>query len=105
MTEIAKDGMRLRPEFEVPRLNAAGFEALVEVGRIFSTAMDQLDQLFTEIERAVPTSTVPNAPRVMLVARERALVVTKMQEAMSWARLAVAKDPRVAADHDATKGG
>lgn len=86
----------VRPEFAIPRLNAAGFEALIEVSEIFNTAMDRLDQIFAEIQGEI-TAVVPGGGLLSNganVGRERALVVTKMQEAMSWARIAVAKDPR-----------
>lgn len=87
----------IRPEFTIPKLNAAGFESLAEVSAIFNHAMNQLDQIFTEIQGEI-TAVVPGGGLLSNggnIGRERALVVTKMQEAMSWARIAVAKDPRL----------
>jgi hypothetical protein len=90
----------IRSEFAVPRLNAAGFEALAEVSEIFNHAMNRLDQIFTEIQgeitAAVPGGGLPS--NGANIGRERVLVVTKLQEAMSWARIAVARDPRVQAE-------
>jgi len=67
-----------RSEFNVHVLNEEGLKKAADVGEIFSEAL-------TKIEALMPVG--PIAPR------ERAIVVTKMQEAAFFAKRAVAIEP------------
>ena len=64
----------MRQEFQVHMLNEAGIAKATKLGEIFSTALDQ-------VEAIVPAG------------RERALVVTKLQEASFFAKRGIAVDP------------
>jgi len=64
----------MRDEFQVHMLNDTGIAAATQLGEIFSEALTKIDAL-------VPPG------------RERALVVTKMQEASYWAKRAIAVVP------------
>jgi hypothetical protein len=64
----------MRQEFQVHLLNADGLSKATKLGEIFSAALDQ-------IETVVPTG------------RERAIVVTKLQEASFFAKRGIAVDP------------
>ena len=63
----------MRQEFSVHVLNEKGLEQARQIGDIFSTALDRLEEI-------VPAG------------RERALVVTKLQEAAFFAKRAIATD-------------
>jgi hypothetical protein len=63
----------MRQEFQVHLLNDTGLAKATELGSIFTRALD-------EIEKLVP------------VGRERALVVTKLQEASYFAKRGIAVD-------------
>ncbi len=63
----------MRSEFQVHRLNDSGFTKAEELGVIFSDALE-------EIEKIVPAGS------------ERALVITKLQEACFFAKRAMALD-------------
>lgn len=63
----------IRPEFAVHLLNDQGIAKATELGEIFSEAL-------AEIEQLVPAG------------RERALVVTKLQEAAFFAKRGIAVD-------------
>jgi ribonucleotide monophosphatase NagD (HAD superfamily) len=64
----------MRDEFSVHLLNAKGIDAATRLGEIFSTALDKIEEL------------VP-------IGRDRALVVTKLQEASFFAKRGIAIDP------------
>lgn len=64
----------MRTEFQVHILNEAGVVKATALGEIFSTALDQIEAL-------VPAG------------RERALVVTKLQEASFFAKRGIAVNP------------
>lgn len=63
-----------RTEFHVARLSPEGHAKVAELGEAFTDAL-------TQIERLLP------------MGRERALVVTKLQEAHHWARRAIETCP------------
>jgi hypothetical protein len=65
----------MRDEFKVHVLNDEGFAKAQVLGHLFSEMLDT-------IERMIPAG------------RERALVVTKMQEASFFAKRAIALDPQ-----------
>lgn len=65
--------MSFRTEFKAFHLSDHGIEKSVAIGEIFSNALDALEKL-------VPPG------------RERALLVTKLQEAASWAKRGMAMD-------------
>lgn len=64
----------MREEFKVQLLNDEGLAKASDVGFIFSKALDAIEQLISP-------------------GRERALVVTKLQEACFFAKRAIALDP------------
>ena len=64
----------MRSEFQVHLLNSEGIAKANALGDIFSTALDQIEAL-------IPPG------------RERALVITKLQEASFFAKRAIALDP------------
>lgn len=66
----------MRQEFQVHRLNESGMEKAVELAEIFSRALDQIETIL-----------------VSSPGRERALVITKLQEASFFAKRALALDP------------
>ncbi len=64
----------MRQEFQVHVLNDQGLDKARQLGEVFSTALEG-------IEAIIPQG------------RERALVVTKLQEASFFAKRAIATDP------------
>jgi hypothetical protein len=64
----------MRPEFQVHMLNEVGIAKAITLGEVFSKALDAIEQL-------VPTG------------RDRALVITKLQEASFFAKRGIAVDP------------
>ena len=64
----------MRPEFSVYLLNDNGIEKALALGEVFSEAL-------LKIEALVPAG------------RERALVITKLQEASFFAKRGIAVDP------------
>jgi hypothetical protein len=64
----------MRAEFQVHLLNDQGLAKATELGEIFSEALSKIESL-------VPAG------------RERALVVTKLQEASFFAKRGIAVDP------------
>jgi hypothetical protein len=64
----------MKQEFQVHRLNESGLRTAEAIGEAFSTCLEQIEQL-------VPPG------------RERALVVTKLQEACFFAKRAIAVVP------------
>ncbi len=64
----------MREEFQVHLLNEAGIEKAKELGALFS-------MLLTDLEEFVPAG------------RDRALVITKLQEASFFAKRAIASLP------------
>jgi len=76
----------MRPEFQVHLLNAQGLNRAKELGEVFSDALDNIEVL-------IPAG------------RDRALVITKMQEASYFAKRAIAADPANQEAKEATPGG
>lgn len=71
-----------RNEFQVHMLNEAGIAKATELGEIFTTALDAIERVM---------SAGGAAPQE--VARCRAIVVTKLQEASFFAKRGIAVDP------------
>lgn len=65
---------KIRPEFQYHELNEAGIAACNSIRGAFTTLLDTVE------------ATVP-------IGRERSLVVTKLQEACTWAVRAAAVQP------------
>lgn len=61
-------------EFKVHRLNEQGMQRATEIARTFETCLTALDKM------------VPQG-------REKALMITKLQEANFWAKRGIAIDP------------
>lgn len=61
-------------EFKVHRLNEQGLQRATEIARAFDACLAALDKVLPQ-------------------GRERALVVTKLQEANFWAKRGIAIDP------------
>lgn len=68
--------------FDVHRLNATGFEKAIRVSKLFATLLANLDQVPLVSPDLKGTG-----------ARERSLVVIKLQEAAFFAKRALALDP------------
>lgn len=66
--------MTIRPEFQYHTLNQTGIDACTKIREGFTSLLDLVE------------ATVPSG-------RERALVVTKLQEACNWAVRAAAVQP------------
>lgn len=78
----------MRSEFQVHMLNDTGIALATQLGEIFSDALDRFDALI----KANP----PNPEDKVAageVARGRALVITKLQEASFFAKRAIAVNP------------
>lgn len=72
----------MRTEFEVHLLNEAGIEKATALGSVFSNALTEIEHLLGTAGGMTPE-----------VARCRALVVTKLQEASFFAKRGIAVDP------------
>jgi hypothetical protein len=71
-------------EFDVHRLNALGLEKAGKVAGVFERALADLNAIFA------PVLAPGEVPNTAFAAREKALIVTKMQEACFFAKRVVA---------------
>jgi hypothetical protein len=80
--------MTMRNEFQVHMLNDTGIVLATELGGIFSEALDKFDALI-----AANPPNPENKAAAGEVARCRAIVITKLQEASFFAKRAIAVNP------------